>query len=130
MCCTGSSKPITTNKNILVVGGGDSAIEAALGLAHQRGDKVTLSYCRNEFSRIKDRNAKRIQEHKQIPFGRPGKAAPQPIPANLHPTRSSLISPKTSVFMAEPCRLAAAVLPVANMTDRVWNANLDLYRRN
>jgi len=52
-----------TNKNILVVGGGDSAIEAALGLAHQRGNKVTLSYRRNEFSRIKDRNAKRIQEH-------------------------------------------------------------------
>lgn len=52
-----------TNKNILVVGGGDSAIEAALGLAHQRGNKVTLSYRRSEFSRIKDRNAKRIQEH-------------------------------------------------------------------
>jgi thioredoxin reductase (NADPH) len=52
-----------TDKNILVVGGGDSAIEAALGLAHQRGNKVTLSYRRSEFSRIKDRNAKRIQEH-------------------------------------------------------------------
>ena len=52
-----------TDKNILVVGGGDSAIEAALGLAHQRGNKVTLSYRRGEFSRIKDRNSKRIQEH-------------------------------------------------------------------
>ena len=52
-----------TDKNILVVGGGDSAIEAALGLAHQRGNKVTLSYRKGEFSRIKDRNAKRIQEH-------------------------------------------------------------------
>jgi thioredoxin reductase (NADPH) len=52
-----------TDKNILVVGGGDSAVEAALGLAHQRGNKVTLSYRRNEFSRLKDRNAKRIQEH-------------------------------------------------------------------
>ncbi len=52
-----------TNKNILIVGGGDSAVEAAMGLAHQPGNKVTLSYRRDEFSRLKDRNAKRIQEH-------------------------------------------------------------------
>jgi len=52
-----------TEKNILVVGGGDSAVEAAMGLAHQAGNKVTLSYRRNEFSRLKDRNTKRIQEH-------------------------------------------------------------------
>lgn len=52
-----------TNQNILVVGGGDSAVEAAMGLAHQAGNKVTLSYRRGEFSRLKDRNAKRIAEH-------------------------------------------------------------------
>lgn len=52
-----------TRQNILVVGGGDSAVEAAMGLAHQLGNRVTLSYRRNEFSRLKDRNAKRIQEH-------------------------------------------------------------------
>jgi thioredoxin reductase/Pyruvate/2-oxoacid:ferredoxin oxidoreductase delta subunit len=52
-----------TDKNILIVGGGDSAVEAAMGLAHQAGNKVTLSYRRSEFSRLKDRNAKRIQEH-------------------------------------------------------------------
>lgn len=51
-----------TGKNILVVGGGDSAVEAAMGLAHQQGNKVTLSYRRSEFSRLKDRNAKRIAE--------------------------------------------------------------------
>ena len=51
------------DQNILVVGGGDSAIEAAMGLAHQPGNKVMLSYRRTEFSRLKDRNAKRIQEH-------------------------------------------------------------------
>jgi thioredoxin reductase (NADPH) len=49
--------------NILIVGGGDSAVEAAMGLAHQAGNKVTLSYRKNEFSRLKDRNAKRIAEH-------------------------------------------------------------------
>ena len=52
-----------TNNNILVVGGGDSAVEAAMGLAHQPGNRVTLSYRKNEFSRLKDRNAKRIEEH-------------------------------------------------------------------
>jgi thioredoxin reductase/NAD-dependent dihydropyrimidine dehydrogenase PreA subunit len=47
---------------ILVVGGGDSAVEAALGLAHQKGNEVTLSYRGAEFSRIKERNAQRIRE--------------------------------------------------------------------
>jgi thioredoxin reductase len=50
------------NKRILVVGGGDSAIEAAMGLANQIGNQVTLSYRKGQFSRIKERNAKRIEE--------------------------------------------------------------------
>src|SRR4051812_16647122 len=50
------------NKRILVVGGGDSAVEAALGLAHQSGNQVTLSYRQAQFSRIKERNSQRIQE--------------------------------------------------------------------
>jgi len=51
-----------TNAKILVVGGGDGAIEAAMGLAHQKGNQVTLSYRKEAFSRIKERNAQRIQE--------------------------------------------------------------------
>jgi putative YpdA family bacillithiol system oxidoreductase len=50
------------HKKILVVGGGDSAVEAAMGLAHQPGNKVTLCYRSPQFSRIKDRNAKRIED--------------------------------------------------------------------
>jgi thioredoxin reductase/ferredoxin len=50
------------NKQILVVGGGDSAVEAAMGLAHQAGNKVTLSYRQEHFNRIKDRNAQRMDE--------------------------------------------------------------------
>jgi thioredoxin reductase (NADPH) len=50
------------NKRILVVGGGDSAVEAAMGLARQVGNTVTLSYRQSQFSRIKERNAKRIEE--------------------------------------------------------------------
>ena len=51
------------NKKILVVGGGDSAVEAAMGLAHQPGNKVTLCYRGAQFTRIKERNAKRIEDH-------------------------------------------------------------------
>jgi thioredoxin reductase (NADPH) len=50
------------NKRILVVGGGDSAVEAAMGLAHQVGNQVTLSYRKEGFSRIKERNVQRIAE--------------------------------------------------------------------
>jgi thioredoxin reductase len=50
------------NKRILVVGGGDSAVEAAMGLAQQTGNQVTLSYRKECFSRIKERNAQRMEE--------------------------------------------------------------------
>lgn len=50
------------NKKILVIGGGDSAVEAAMGLANQKGNQVTLSYRSERFSRIKERNARRIED--------------------------------------------------------------------
>jgi thioredoxin reductase len=50
------------DKQILIVGGGDSAVEAALGLAMQRGNKVTLSYRKDAFARIKERNAQKLRE--------------------------------------------------------------------
>ncbi|HEX4627768.1 MAG TPA: NAD(P)-binding domain-containing protein [Gemmatimonadales bacterium] len=52
-----------TGKQILVVGGGDSAVEAAMGLAHQSGNRVTLSYRKEAFSRIKERNVQRLPEY-------------------------------------------------------------------
>jgi thioredoxin reductase (NADPH) len=51
------------NKKILVVGGGDSAVEAAMGLANQTGNQVTLSYRGERFRRIKERNEKRIVDY-------------------------------------------------------------------
>ncbi|MBE0593145.1 MAG: NAD(P)-binding domain-containing protein [Gemmatimonadales bacterium] len=41
---------------ILVVGGGDSAVEAALALSEQQGNRVTISYRRDKFARLKPRN--------------------------------------------------------------------------
>jgi thioredoxin reductase/NAD-dependent dihydropyrimidine dehydrogenase PreA subunit len=42
--------------NIMIVGGGDSAVEAALALAHQAGTTVTISYRGDAFSRLKEKN--------------------------------------------------------------------------
>jgi thioredoxin reductase/ferredoxin len=50
------------NSHILVVGGGDSAVEAAMGLAMQKGNTVTLSYRKDSFGRIKERNTIRLRE--------------------------------------------------------------------
>ncbi len=49
-----------SRSRILVVGGGDSAVEAALGLARQDGNRVTLSYRSAGFSRVKAKNQQRI----------------------------------------------------------------------
>jgi thioredoxin reductase len=49
-----------SGKEIIVVGGGDSAIESALMLAEQ--NKVTLSYRKDIFQRIKPKNSERINE--------------------------------------------------------------------
>lgn len=43
-------------RRVLVVGGGDSAIEAAVSLAGQPGTEVTLSYRREAFSRTRRQN--------------------------------------------------------------------------
>ncbi len=42
--------------DLLVVGGGDSAVEAAIGLARQPGNRVTISYRKSSFLRIKKKN--------------------------------------------------------------------------
>jgi putative YpdA family bacillithiol system oxidoreductase len=48
-------------KHALVVGGGDSAVEAAVGLASQKGNHVTISYRREDFVRLKEKNEARIK---------------------------------------------------------------------
>lgn len=48
------------NKNILVVGGGDSAVESAMLLSDN--NNVTLSYRKSNFQRIKPKNRERIED--------------------------------------------------------------------
>jgi len=50
------------SKNVLVVGGGDSAIESAMLIADEKNN-VTLSYRGDGFSRIKPKNLEKIQEY-------------------------------------------------------------------
>jgi len=50
------------HKNLLVVGGGDSAVEAAIGLGRQKGNKVAISYRQAKFARVKKKNEERINE--------------------------------------------------------------------
>jgi thioredoxin reductase (NADPH) len=60
------------NQHLLIVGGGDSAIEAAAGLARQNGNTVSISYRKNKFFRIKKKNedkiTKLISSKKVIPY--------------------------------------------------------------
>ncbi len=49
-------------QHLLVVGGGDSAVEAAIALSDQPGNVVTLSYRGETFSRIKPMNRERLEK--------------------------------------------------------------------
>lgn len=44
------------NQHVLVVGGGDSALEAAVSIAEEEGTTVTISYRSEAFSRAKEKN--------------------------------------------------------------------------
>ncbi len=48
------------NKDILVVGGGDSAIEAALALSRSGTNRVTLCHRGNNFQRARERNREQV----------------------------------------------------------------------
>jgi len=52
-------------QHVLVVGGGDSAVEAALALSEEQGTTVTLSYRSGAFSRLKPKNRQRLQVSEQ-----------------------------------------------------------------
>jgi len=53
------------DNDVLVVGGGDSAVEAAIGLALHGTNRVTLSYRKEVFARLKERNSRRLEEFRK-----------------------------------------------------------------
>ncbi|TAN60808.1 4Fe-4S dicluster domain-containing protein [bacterium] len=50
------------NHHVIVIGGGDSAVEAAMAIADQPGNKVLLSYRGEALSRIKPMNKTRLDD--------------------------------------------------------------------
>jgi len=48
-------------KRVIVVGGGDSAVESAVGLGNQAGTEVILSYRGEALSRVKERNVEKLR---------------------------------------------------------------------
>jgi thioredoxin reductase (NADPH) len=52
---------VFSSKRVLVVGGGDSAIETALGLANQQATTVSLSYRGAQFGRVQTRLREKLE---------------------------------------------------------------------
>ena len=50
------------NQHVLVVGGGDSALEAAVSIAEEQGTTVAISYRSEAFSRAKEKNRSKIAD--------------------------------------------------------------------
>ena len=50
---------------VLVVGGGDSALEAAIALSEEQGTEVTLSYRSAAFSRVKQKNRMLLEQQEK-----------------------------------------------------------------
>jgi thioredoxin reductase/Pyruvate/2-oxoacid:ferredoxin oxidoreductase delta subunit len=50
------------HQHVLVVGGGDSALEAAISIAGEPGTTVTLSYRSEAFSRAKEKNRNKVAD--------------------------------------------------------------------
>ena len=54
-----------SNQHVLVVGGGDSALEAAISLSEAPGTTVSISYRSEAFSRAKEKNRQKIAQAEQ-----------------------------------------------------------------
>ena len=50
------------NQHVLVVGGGDSALEAAVSISEEEGTTVSISYRSEAFSRAKEKNRIKIED--------------------------------------------------------------------
>jgi len=54
-----------TNQSVLVVGGGDSALEAAIAVSQQDGTNVILSYRSGAFGRVKQKNRMLLEQQEK-----------------------------------------------------------------
>ncbi|MGH7896887.1 MAG: NAD(P)-binding domain-containing protein, partial [Candidatus Binatia bacterium] len=82
-------------KSVIVVGGGDSAIEAAVALGRVEGCKCVLSYRRNAFARVKKRNQEQIDE-----MGKAGRVEVL-LSSSIEEIRPSSVTMKTEAGVRE-----------------------------
>jgi thioredoxin reductase len=54
------------NQRVLVVGGGNSALEAATSIAEEPGTSVTLSYRGKTYSRAAEKNVQKVKEMETV----------------------------------------------------------------
>src|SRR5215471_5737532 len=76
-------------KNVMVVGGGDSALETAIALGNA-GAQVTLSYRKKEFARPKSENVEKLKEFEKNPSK----------PVDIEEPSSERVTAATGAFMA------------------------------
>lgn len=92
-----------TDEHILVVGGGDSAVEAALALSARESNTVSLSYRRDKLYRIKKRNEERIapliKQGKIIPYFNSEVVRIDPESVTLTTAGVETVIPNTTVFI-------------------------------
>jgi thioredoxin reductase/ferredoxin len=90
-------------QKVMVVGGGDSAIESALGLANQPDTEVRLSYRGDSFSRVKARNLEKldraIASGKVIPMLRSELREIRPDLVVIEADGESMILPNDTVIV-------------------------------
>jgi NosR/NirI family transcriptional regulator, nitrous oxide reductase regulator len=75
-------------RNVMVVGGGDSALETAIALGNA-GAHVTLSYRKKEFARPKPENVERLKEFEKNPSR----------PVDIEEPSSERVTAATGAFM-------------------------------
>ncbi|MGE3164774.1 MAG: NAD(P)-binding domain-containing protein [Planctomycetota bacterium] len=102
-------------QDVLVVGGGDSALETAIALA-QGGARVALSYRKPEFSRPKPDNIARIDMLKADPRADVGVESPS----------SERVSTAMGRFLGEPSATGSITLYLGSKLGRITEDDVEL----
>ena len=96
------------DREVLVVGGGDSALEAAIAIA-QCGGRVTLSYRKPEFSRPKPENIEKIEQLEADPMA----------PVAVEQPSSERVTTSSGAFMEEGLQPGSIRLMMGSQVRRI-----------
>ncbi|MCY7299755.1 MAG: NAD(P)-binding domain-containing protein, partial [Ilumatobacteraceae bacterium] len=102
-------------QSVLVVGGGDSALEAAIAIA-QCGGHVTVSYRKPEFSRPKPDNVDKLDELQRDPMAEVGVESPP----------SERVGPSSGAFLNEHRRAGSIQLRLNTEVQSIYGTTVTL----